>query len=468
MDLGEAPAVTPDEARRRGWRVKDMLRGNQDPTRQVREWTTGVPIYRQASEERVKSVVWTKARKQYLDAVFEARRPATYDDYRKTLSNTSELAAWNDRQVAEIAPEDVSEVLAAVAKAHGHSYAEHLQRVLSAMWTWLADASRRRETGVKPRLLHGVTAPERPRREIGERRGGEEVEDAAPPSEAEIGRVIAIARSRALPRRAANALLLLAGTVQRRRAIVGAHRFDFQSFGDEMLWKMPPYFRKTAAMKRSSAHHLVPLVGWVAEAERALDRMTGDDPWYFPVGGTPKGVQPKNPHADPAYITHLLGCLPGVEFSPHGFRAAFATHGRRELGWGRLDAKLILDHLEGHDPGDVTAQHYDTDPEIRRKREMMKGWVCLLDKWAAAAIAADETLLDRDAVAELIYRKRYGDKRWKEVAQRCARTGATPSWRLDEDAREERKLERRRLKAERAARKAAAAAEREAAAEAAE
>lgn len=452
-NLGAPPEVSPTVARERGWRVKEILRVGGDPTYEIRAIVTGISVSRQL--KTIDSISWPKARNNFLGSVFANRRPATYHDYRKFLENTDELEAWNKRDVATISAEDVSEMLAIVAKAHGHSYAEHLQRVISSMWGWLADASRRRETGVQPRMLHGVTAPERPRREVGEGRR-DETEDDAPPSEIEIGRVIAIARSGALPRRASNALLLLAGTVQRRRAVIGAHQFDFQNFGDETLWKMPPYFRKTANMKRSKNRHLVPLVGWVAEAEKALDRTAFEGPWYFPVGATPAGVQPRNDYSDPSYLTHLMGRLPGIEFSPHGFRAAFATHGKRELGWQRHDAKLILDHLEGHDPGDVTAQFYNTDPEILKKREMMRGWIGLLDKWAAEAIKADPDLLDRDKIAEAIYRKRYGDKRWKAMVERCAKTGATPSWLIDEDERERLKKERSRLKAEKAAAKRAA------------
>jgi len=60
----------------------------------------------------------------------------------------------------------------------------------------------------------------------------------------------------------------------------------------------------------------------------------------------------------------------------------------------------------------------------------VKSRIGLLDKWAAEAIKADPVLLDRDKVAEQIYRKRYGDKRWKAMVERCAKTGATPSWEL--------------------------------------
>ena len=51
-----------------------------------------------------------------------------------------------------------------------------------------------------------------------------------------------------------------------------------------------------------------------------------------------------------------------------------------DLGWHPNDAAVILDHLEGFDPGDVTAQFYNMDPAILKKRTMMKQWI----GWLAA------------------------------------------------------------------------------------
>lgn len=59
--------------------------------------------------------------------------------------------------------------------------------------------------------------------------------------------------------------------------------------------------------------------------------------------------------------------------------------------------------------GDVTAQHYNTHPELVKKRAMMRAWIGWLEKQEAAAVAADPVLLDREAMAEQIYRIRYGE-----------------------------------------------------------
>jgi hypothetical protein len=45
-------------------------------------------------------------------------------------------------------------------------------------------------------------------------------------------------------------------------------------------------------------------------------------------------------------------------------------------------------------PGQVTAEVYNLDIALRRKREMMVAWADWLDKWALAALAADTKLSD--------------------------------------------------------------------------
>jgi hypothetical protein len=186
----------------------------------------------------------------------------------------------------------------------------------------------------------------------------------------------------------------------------------------EVLWGMPPYYRKTANKRRSQARHYVPLIGWAAEAERVLDRMTIDAGWYLPVGRTRPGERPKAPHADPRQIAKRLEWI-GAGYSPHAIRRAFATYGTAELGWMDDDPKLILDHLEGHDPGDVTAQHYNLNPAFTRKRAMMRAWISFLDTCEAEAVAADPTLADPTAQRELIYRRRYGDEAWRNAIKRA-------------------------------------------------
>jgi integrase len=182
---------------------------------------------------------------------------------------------------------------------------------------------------------------------------------------------------------------------------------------------MPPFFRKTAHKKRSRGKHQVPLVGLAAAAALRLEQLAGGQGWLLPVARARRlGATPKLPHVNPRAISEAIESMPGVSFSAHGFRAALATYGSQDLGWEPAAAKLILDHMEGFDAADVTAQHYNTDPAIAKKRTMMVTWTAWLEDRCAEAIGADPALLDREAVGEQVYRIRYGDEAWQAACGR--------------------------------------------------
>jgi hypothetical protein len=240
------------------------------------------------------------------------------------------------------------------------------------MWTTLTKPEHQRTTGVVPYCIRDVRAPERTLYERGDPKAPDYAQIDAPPNIIELGRAVAIAKSGAYGPRASDALLVLLASAQRRRPVAGMHRRDFCDFDDEVLWSMAPYFRKSAAKKRSRNSHLVPLVGCGAAAARRLDKAAGSNPWWLPVRWTKIDRDPKQPHANPNWITKLFKWMPGVGFSPHGARAALASYGSEHLGWAKDEDKIILDHMEGFDPGDVTAQHYNSAPQIVRKRQMMR------------------------------------------------------------------------------------------------
>lgn len=405
--------LPPDTARERALIVKRWCREGIDPTPQVVQWNTGVPIYKQEARGP-KSISWEAARKLFLDFIFEKRAEATYDDYKNILENTPELARFEGKAVARVTDTAIAAVYADVAK-RSEAHAEHVQRVVASMWSHLSEPANREKTGVSPGAIAHVKAPERNRQKLSDI----DQEEKGPPDRLEIGRYMAIARLGVYGERMSAALLLLAGTAQRRRPVAGSNRDHFQSFDDEELWAMRPYFRKPAKKKRSRGRHLVPVVGFAAQAARRLDILAGDQPWLMPVArARRKGQQPKRPHIDPRAINDAMESMPGVAFSTHGFRAALATYGPEDIGWLAADAKLILDHLEGYDPGDVTAQHYNTNPELVKKRAMMRAWVSWLEAQESKAVAADPILLDREAIGEQVYRIRYGDDAWKRACKR--------------------------------------------------
>jgi hypothetical protein len=131
-------------------------------------------------------------------------------------------------------------------------------------------------------------------------------------------------------------------------------------------------------------------------------------------------------HADVGLLNNYLGVLPGVDFSPHCVRYAF-SYGERNLGFHKSEAKVILDHMEGTEPDDVTGKIYSSDPAIGRKREMITLWADWLDEWCAKAIATDPVLSDREALVEAIYRERYSEKQLaKRIEYRSRRD--RPLW----------------------------------------
>ncbi len=290
--------------------------------------------------------------------------------------------------------------------------AEGIVRVIKRLWTWLAEAVRQDETGVADGVMTKLAAPPRTRVELGEQAFDPDDEHGDAPPEIEISRALVIARQGYLPERIGLGLQLLIGTCQRRRAVTGANRWRFRTYAEansECAWYVPPYFRKSGT-KRGRRSHLVPCVGFAAVAAERLDRLADyedSEGWLFPAAAQTKSDRP---HADAGLFNDYLTAMPGVSFSPHGVRYAFATYGERDLGFRPGEAKLILDHMEGVEPGDVTGQFYSSDPGIARKREMMHAWTDWCNRWAERAVAEDPSLLDRELMVAEIQKRRYKSK----------------------------------------------------------
>jgi integrase len=336
----------------------------------------------------------------------------------------TELDRFEDKDVAAITREDVAKCVADVCN-RAHRTGEHLKSVLGSMWTFLADDCRRKETSVAPNLLLRLKTPERPLPAIVRvtpdvlQLFADDTEDPNRdvPSPSRLGRALAIARSGALKERAALSVTLLAGSLQRRRAVIGSHRVDFHVMGEwedqnaDIVWSIPPFMRKRSNRRRAHLPHNIVLVHPTVLAVRRLDELAGSQAYYFPVRAG-EGKKTKNPHADPSFINHALRFLPGAEMSCHAWRRGFASHGQRELGLDLVEIKMILDHSEGAPPGDVTAGNYALDPLLDRKREIMLAWSTWLEKRAREAIAADPGLLNVEALKNAIYRARYGEERF--------------------------------------------------------
>jgi hypothetical protein len=84
-------------------------------------------------------------------------------------------------------------------------------------------------------------------------------------------------------------------------------------------------------------------------------------------------------------------------------RYAFASYGERDVGFAPSEARLILDHMEGVEPTDVTGLFYSSAPKIGRKRELVQAWT----DWCDSSIREDPALHDRDLMQAEIRRARY-------------------------------------------------------------
>lgn len=419
FDLGPAVAgdadvggLSVDGARARAARVGEMTRHGHNPAHFLAALATGVSLETQLKVEAARpkaSWTWEHAKQEFLDDVKRTRREDTHRDYRGKLQ-PAELDRFNGRLVNAITRNEMG---AAIAEVHGRrkeAMAAGMVRVVKRMWTWLAAAARQDDTNVADGIMVKLEAPERTRRvEVGEptRTKPESHEGDAPPP-IEIGRVLAIARLGALPDRIGLGIQLLIGTVQRRRTVTGANSADFKGAGYEVRWNVPPYFRKTGSKKGNRAH-VVPCVGFAAHAAGRLEQLAKAENtnWLFPAGKTNRSDRP---HAESGLFNDYMEAMPGVAFSPHKVRHAFATYGEKELGFRVGEAALILDHMEGAEPDDVTTQFYSSDQQIARKREMMQAWVAWCEKRAAEAIKADKALLNAEMMAKEIRERRYKTK----------------------------------------------------------
>ncbi|MGY3494209.1 hypothetical protein [Bradyrhizobium sp. USDA 4502] len=404
-----------DDARKRANTVNEMARNGQNPAHFLAACAAGISVEAHLKREAARpkpSWTWEQAKGEFLAAAVRTNREGTVIDYRKKLQ-PRELCRFNDKMVNTITRNEMAEAVAAVHARGAEAMAEGMVRTIRRFWNWLAEATRQDQTNVADGVMLKLRAPPRTRIEIGEKEFDPEAEHGDAPPEIEVGRALVIARQGYFPERISLGIQLIIGTCQRRRAVTGAHTTRFHAYLEiegEEAWYMPPYFRKSGT-KRGNRFHLVPCVGFAAEAVRRLDPLSdfeGSKGWLFPAH---KRSKASRGHAEAGLFNDYFSIMPGVSMSPHTVRYALATYGERDLGFAKGEAAVILDHLEGVDPKDVTAHFYSSDPAVRRKREMMHAWVAWCENWAARAIAADPLLLDRDYMAEMFYRARYGEER---------------------------------------------------------
>jgi len=425
LALGTVDMWTPAEARSLVDRAQAMLRDRMgipddvwlDRMRQREgkiEKATGAAEPSHVARQRFK---WTfsEGRQAFLDEVKRTRRPGTFDDYNQKL-RSADLIELEQRPLPQITRQELSAILAAIARSGRESTAEGLQRVLGRFWNWLAEDGQSGDSGVQPGIMTGLKAPERTLREVA---GDDPWSDGYVPSLSEVGRVIAIARSGAVHQIVGAAIELACWTAQRRRSVSEARSADFEFISEEIggLWHIPPISTKGGRIKKRP--HVIPLprAAWsVIERVRAMPAKDPESPWLFPqIRAKAKGMTKS--HINGSSITHSLGWMPEIEATPHDLRRAFATHGEARLGLLRADTQSILDHSEttgveivmkrGSLSRGVTGQHYALHDGTHRTWSIMNAWAAALEPEIEKAIAALEPV---EEIRAAMHVARYGPR----------------------------------------------------------
>lgn len=325
-----------------------------------------------------KPTTWTfsEAVEQYLAEVKRTRREATWRDRRGMLV-IAELKPLAGRAVGSIQRREVATIVADIHRSGRERHAAHLCEVIRPMWTWLAQDAQQIRSGVLGSDMALLRPPEATSRE------GETSSTYLPPVP-ELGRLLALIRAGVVDETFSDALLLLLYTVQRRRAVASARVADFVTEEDGSLtWQLPPLHRKTGRGKARS--HDLPLPDAVAVMVRrrieVASKADTESLWLFPaLRPRRKGDATTHIHADS--LTHHLDDLPGVTASPHDLRRGFTTHLEEIAGLPLLMLKTVLDHSEGHTPGDVTDVHYSRARRLGPKAAILAEWTGLIESAA--------------------------------------------------------------------------------------
>ena len=395
-DLGSATSILPEEARDIARKVRDDLRNDRDPTETINELVKG--IVPDVKPMRIRTWTWAQAVEAFLKSVqYPARRKATFGDYRRALQNTPEFQHLKTRHIVDITAPEMSKIIQTIANRR-HSVADHNLRIIKSMWSWLSNANQQDESGITVNIMKMVTAPEQHRHEVG---SNDELPDRAPylPPIEEIARIICICRSGVISVQVANAIMLMIYTAQRRRTVVSARIQDFDI--DKMIWKIPPYFRKTGKSSRSKRPHIVPITEPVLEIfNEQYKTYKGANALFGLLKRPTKITTGSQSNMNESVLNHAFSSFPNVEASPHDVRRAFKSFCSKN----GYDSDLIMHHMEGVKEDDTGGLYYELDPKIEQKAVILSHWANAIE------IEADlirHNFIDLDKLKATIKQLRY-------------------------------------------------------------
>lgn len=357
--VGGPNGIPLTEARKWSAKAKEMLKNGADPTTWLQEQVTGEPITRTFDPAK-DGMTWEEGREAFLEWIKRERRPATHDDYRKTLRG-QDCKRFAGRLLKAITDDDIRVMRDDIDK-RAPAQAQHTLRVLKSCLSWLADAG---GSGIKASPAAAV----RPR----PRAADEDDEDhlGRVPTEAEVGALAwHLAQATNPSGRLAGALLML--TSQRVRTVINARPQDFQAASDGGLWTIPRPFMKSRRGKRGRPH-VVPLppVAWHV-VQQAIALAPGGAKWLFPQTRLRRATDAGDGCISRKLVADAMRADGGT-VAPHDIRRAFGTYGESLIGWSTPETKMVLDHAEGR-TGDVTRESYSLHDGTHVTWSIMRKW----------------------------------------------------------------------------------------------
>ena len=419
-DLGNAELHEPDWYRKLAREAHDLCRRHIDPTEHIaRGIGLGISPLGVSTEQ---APTWTfeQAVEAFLAEKAVTRSTATLDDYRWKLVQEKAWKPLQSHPICQIDDADVQKVLNAIAARGAYTAAEGTYRVVRALFNWCAKPGQRKTSGVAKGLIADVRPPDRPHM-TEERHLEQAARQPRLPTVEELGRMMAVVRSRAMPLVLSTCIELILRTAVRRAtaapcSIQQIEEIDpkvllkIQESGEWFAWVIPPYFmkgRKASHSQPSTLPHLIPISGDMftnLDRCRRLHRYAGS--LFFPAArARRKGQTLKYAHIHPSTISHALLNIPSLDISPHDIRRAFATYGQQILGFSKEEVQIIVDHAEGRDTS-ILGRHYDYRDHLELKLKIMMAWNRWLDKLADEAIQKDPSLRDRMALRAKIEKLR--------------------------------------------------------------
>lgn len=192
-------------------------------------------------------------------------RAATWRDYRGQLA-VPELKRFDGRQVESITLEEMAVAVEEIHRRGVERQAEHVASVVRPFWKFLGSPSKRTSSGVPPRVMRELVAPQRSQRPD----GTDKQKEKYTPSMIEVGRIVAICKSGVMHPVVSAGIELIAFTCQSVAQTVPAMREKFDP--KDGLWAIPAPHRKTARKRGDLSDHVLPMsaAAWAA-VERAVN-----------------------------------------------------------------------------------------------------------------------------------------------------------------------------------------------------